>query len=156
MLKYEDPKKQKRIKELEKELEALYKNKKSSRRSSSLKPKSSKGRTRKTSETRRLSSCSPARSSSRKKKTDLDRDLASPQPTFDQVWPPTNFLNFSLLTAEKQEGICQVCRSKANKNSDSNLLTWLADMALTRWRHRNPGAAFTSRGRRTLCSHLST
>ena len=66
------------------------------------------------------------------------------------------FLNFSLLTAEKQEGICQVCRSKANKNSDSNLLTWLADMALTRWRHRNPGAAFTSRGRRTLCSHLST
>ena len=45
MLKYEDPKKQKRIKELEKELEALYKNKKSSRRSSSLKPKSSKGRT---------------------------------------------------------------------------------------------------------------
>ena len=94
MLKYEDPKKQKRIKELEKELEALYKNKKSSRRSSSLKPKSSKGRTRKTSETRRLSSCSPARSSSRKKKTDLDRDLASPQPTIDQVWPPTNFLKF--------------------------------------------------------------
>ena len=91
MLKYEDPKKQKRIKELEKELEALYKNKKSSRRSSSLKPKSSKGRTRKTSETRRLSSCSPARSSSRKKKTDLDRDLASPQPTLNQVWPPTNF-----------------------------------------------------------------
>ena len=94
MLKYEDPKKQKRIKELEKELEALYKNKKSSRRSSSLKPKSSKGRTRKTSETRRLSSCSPARSSSRKKKTDLDRDLASPQPTFNQVWPPTDFLKF--------------------------------------------------------------
>ena len=91
MLKYEDPKKQKRIKELEKELEALYKNKKSSRRSSSLKPKSSKGRTRKTSETRRLSSCSPARSSSRKKKTDLDRDLASPQPTFNQVWRPNIF-----------------------------------------------------------------
>ena len=68
MLKYEDPKKQKRIKELEKELESLYKNKRSS--DGKAKAKSQPGpkqrtRTRKSSE---RSSSSPRTS---RKKRDL-------------------------------------------------------------------------------------
>ena len=73
MLKYEDPKKQKRIKELEKELESLYKNKRPSSSDAKPKAKSQPGskqrtRTRKSSE---RSSSSPR--TSRKKRDSTTR-----------------------------------------------------------------------------------